>query len=64
MHFQIHEGVAPASGYNWELVNARDEVICRGPEDGFDTEREARSQIAQAKRTMAGAGRYKVRSPE
>ncbi len=64
MHFQVHEVAAPWPGYNWELVNAKDEVLCRGPEDGFETEKFARSHIAAVKKTMAGASRYKVKSPD
>lgn len=45
--------------WSWALVKADDEVICRSP-GTFDSEREARSHIAQAKKSMKGAMRCKV----
>jgi hypothetical protein len=76
MHFQVRlyedddvvddrgEVVIPGVRYfDWQLERADSSVVCRSA-DQFLSEREARSDIAQVKRTMAGAGRYKVRSPE
>jgi hypothetical protein len=45
--------------WEWALVKADGEVITRGPRV-FALEKEARSQIAQAKRSMKGAMRCKV----
>lgn len=77
MHFQIrhehvleevrdvfgHDIVPEHDEFTWTLENVKGEVVCAGPH-WFASEREARSQIARAKKTMAGAGRFKVKSPE
>lgn len=73
MHFQINrnernvglvgEPERALVSFTWRLINANDETIVKGPRP-FATEKDARAQIAQAKRTMAGASRYKVKSPE
>lgn len=50
--------IKPTRLYEWRLEKV-DEVVCRGPRL-FASEKEARSQIAQAKKSMKGAGRCKV----
>jgi hypothetical protein len=45
--------------WSWELVQASGKVICRSA-GTFDTEPEARSDIAAAKKSMKGAWRCKV----
>jgi len=71
MHFQIEHyadagdpevQVAPVSWFTWKLVDVEDNVLLRAPRT-FDTEKEARSQIAAAKRTMRAASCFKVVSP-
>jgi hypothetical protein len=46
----------------WALVKASGEVICVGPRIfyGEDAEKQARSQIAEAKKAFAGTRRCKV----
>lgn len=48
--------------WTWTLDRADGSTICQGPGD-FDSEADARSQIAQAKKSMKGAMRTKVVSP-
>jgi hypothetical protein len=43
----------------WQLVKKEDGVVCASGRT-FTTEKEARSNIAAAKKTMRGAGRSKV----
>lgn len=72
MHFNVEryrdEDVADESGtvhipgidvWSWKLIKADGEVIAVGPRS-YDTEAEARSHIAQAKKSMKGAMRCKV----
>lgn len=66
MHFQIteypHVGVLDGkSSFMWSLEKA-DGPVAVSPSE-FDTEKEARSQIAAAKKSMRAAGRCKVLSP-
>lgn len=53
------EHVAPADFWNWRLELADGSIVCAGARC-FDTEAAARSDIAQAKKTMKGAFRSKV----
>lgn len=52
----------PTAEFHWALVKTDGEVVVRGPH-GFPTEKECRSQIAEAKKSMKGASRCKVVSP-
>lgn len=45
--------------FTWALVKADESVVAKGPYV-FDTEKAARSQIAEAKKAMKGAMRCKV----
>jgi hypothetical protein len=72
MHIQINHyadsgepeaGIPAIEVWGWSLVKADGTVICRGP-TSFSSEKEARSQIAEAKKSMKGASRCKVLSPE
>lgn len=53
------EHVPPADWWQWALVRADGSVICRSA-GVFDTEALARSDIAQAKKSMKGSFRCKV----
>ena len=70
MHFQITRyadvgvpgaGIPGVEFYGWVLVKS-DGPVCRSARN-LTTEKEARSDIAQAKKTMKGAMRAKVLSP-
>lgn len=52
-------GIEPMDTWDWQLVLADGEVVCRSGKL-FATEKEARSHVAQAKKTMKGAMRSKV----
>ena len=67
-HETVHERVNAITGdrefpgtdfWTWALVKASGEVIARHPQP-FATEKAARSQIAEAKKSMKGAMRCKV----
>lgn len=45
--------------FSWTLDRADGSVVCAGGRE-FDSEKEARSDIAQAKKSMKGATRCKV----
>jgi hypothetical protein len=69
MHFQIREtrAAVPWKGtivtkYNWTLEK-KEGVVCKSA-TFFDSEKEARSDIAAAKRSMRAAGRCRVQSPD
>lgn len=64
MIFKLHKDNSPPSmtdyeAWTWLLERADGSVVCHGPQ-AFGSEKEARSNIAQAKRSMKGAMRCKV----
>lgn len=70
MHFQInrHMGLTAAPPhekelFSWTLMKTDGECVAMAAKV-FDSEREARSDIAAAKKSMRAAGRCKVFSPE
>jgi uncharacterized protein YegP (UPF0339 family) len=50
--------------WSWELKSTAGEVIARSPVGMFTSEAEARSHVASAKKSMKGAWRCKVVSPD
>ena len=65
MHFQITKHTESGYGvigdavwFDWRLEK-KDGAVAKSPRT-FDTEKAARSQIAEAKKSMKGAGRCKV----
>lgn len=69
MHFQVrqHQGLTEDEAlkrtYGWTLEKTDEEIVARSPHNDFDTEAQARSNIAKAKRSMKAAARCKVKSP-
>jgi hypothetical protein len=62
MHFQVnHAPAATTCPFSWHLWK-KDGPVARSARS-FNTEKEARSDIAQAKTAMKGAARCKVLSP-
>jgi hypothetical protein len=55
-------GIPPIDLYGWRLEKASGEVVCQSARS-WDSERETRSAISAAKKSLAGAGRCKVVSP-
>ena len=54
-----HDIVPEHDEFTWALVKTDGTVLCRGPHD-FADEKQARSQIAEAKKSMKGAMRCRV----
>lgn len=71
MHFQLHHTRVAVMGghefWKWTLEKADGSVVAQSRGDSilgeFSTEKEARSDIAAAKKSMKGAGRCRVVSP-
>lgn len=71
MHFQIHHKHIPVLGghdfWHWTLEKSDGTVVAqaRGNKDAgaFGSEREARADIAQAKKSFRATNRCKVLSP-
>ena len=59
---RMFQAATPVETFEWALVKTDGTVICQGPHD-FASEKECRSQIAEAKKSMKGASRCKVVSP-
>lgn len=65
MHFQIHQHATPAGAphaFYW-VLEKKEGNVCQSA-GSFDTEKQTRSDIAAAKKSMKGAGRCKVLSPD
>lgn len=64
MQFEIRkqrlpEPAADQEAVTWALVKTDGTVLCQGPHTFYD-EKQARSQIAEAKKSMKGAMRCRV----